>query len=346
MVRMERDSIPFRVDDDGAIAVGTDGEDILNDLAAQILCDGHRVPQTPIDIEVHQGSVLRGRIALLLEQAAGDFAVFMGQYPDFTAGGRFTGDFAIEYGGIERNGAVEVERGNIKPYYPISHFDIFPYAESTRLSRGCQYSKSSSRNGIEGKACEMMRFCGNCGGELMLRIPEGDDKERSICASCQMVHYQNPKIVTGCLISHKKRILLCRRAIQPEQGLWTLPAGFMENGETTEEAAIRESWEEGRAKVLDSTLYMLFNLPQINQVYLMYRGELTGFHVGSPGFESENVGLFAEEDLPWKELAFPSVIRTTIAHYLQDRKTDTFPVRSVDIRDLVLWDESPGVGAD
>ena len=113
-----------------------------------------------------------------------------------------------------------------------------------------------------------MKFCSECGQSVTARVPDGDTRSRFICDHCETIHYQNPRIVAGCLAVHERQVLLCKRAIEPRMGYWTLPAGFMENGETTEEAALRETWEEARARLQSQQLYMLFNLPHINQVYI------------------------------------------------------------------------------
>ncbi|GAA6132079.1 hypothetical protein NBRC116187_24390 [Halopseudomonas sabulinigri] len=124
-------------------------------------------------------------------------------------------------------------------------------------------------------------------------------------------------------------MLLCRRAIEPRLGYWTLPAGFMENGETTEQAALRETWEEARASLQAQELYMLFNLPHINQVYLFFRGELADLDF-SAGEESLEVRLFSEDEIPWQELAFPTIGKT-LKQYFIDRQDNHFPVRIRDI---------------
>ncbi|AFU97913.1 Nudix hydrolase [Simiduia agarivorans SA1 = DSM 21679] len=160
-------------------------------------------------------------------------------------------------------------------------------------------------------------------------IPEGDNRHRHVCNTCNTIHYQNPRIITGTLPIHEDKVLLCKRAIEPRYGLWTLPAGFMENGETTEQGASRETWEEARANIALSGLYTLFNLPQINQVYFFYRGHLTDLDFG-PGPESLEVALFEEHQIPWEQLAFP-VITRTLQHYFSDRKHDHYPVRTEDI---------------
>lgn len=162
-----------------------------------------------------------------------------------------------------------------------------------------------------------MNFCSNCGSSVKLRIPPGDTLPRYVCDACQTIHYQNPKIVVGCIPEWEDKILLCRRAIEPRLGLWTLPAGFMEKGETTVQAAVRETLEEAGAKVEVAALYTLFNLPHIDQVYLFYRSRLLGLDY-TPGHESLEVELFSEQDLPWDQLAF-RVIHETLKLYFNDR---------------------------
>ena len=174
-----------------------------------------------------------------------------------------------------------------------------------------------------------MYFCRNCGSELSRRIPEGDTRARDVCDHCFAIHYENPKVVAGCVASWDGRVLLCRRAIEPRRGLWTLPAGFMENGETTSEAAARETWEEACARVDIDGLYTLFNLPQINQIYLMFRARLCAPDFG-PGAESLEVALFGESEVPWDELAFPAV-RETLKLYFGDRRSGLYPFRSGDL---------------
>jgi len=174
-----------------------------------------------------------------------------------------------------------------------------------------------------------MNFCSNCGNPVTQRIPAGEDRLRYVCDQCDTIHYQNPHIITGCLVTHGDQVLLCKRAIEPRHGLWTLPAGFMENGETTEQGAARETWEEALAKVDIKDLYAIFNLPQINQVYIMFRGELVGEEFGA-GPESLETQLFDEADIPWDELAFP-MMKTTLEYYFEDRKTGNFPIRRKDL---------------
>lgn len=174
-----------------------------------------------------------------------------------------------------------------------------------------------------------MNFCSSCGEKVSLLIPEGDNRLRHVCNNCGTIHYQNPKIVTGCIAEWENEILLCRRSIEPRSGLWTLPAGFMENEETNMQGAAREAREEANADVRDMNLFCIFSIPHINQVYTFYRGTL---HQGkaSAGEESEEVGLVAEEDIPWDELAFP-VVTETLKLYFKDIAIGKFEVHSGEI---------------
>jgi ADP-ribose pyrophosphatase YjhB (NUDIX family) len=171
-----------------------------------------------------------------------------------------------------------------------------------------------------------MNFCSHCGQSVTHLIPDGDDRSRHVCSSCDTVHYQNPQIIVGCIPVLDDKVLLCKRAIEPRKGYWTLPAGFMENGETTQAGAIRETWEEARAKVTDENLYRIFDLPHINQVYIFYRGNLVN-EAFKAGPESQDVGLFSERDIPWDEIAFPG-IPEVLREFFADRKKEEFPVRS------------------
>ncbi|HET9122490.1 MAG TPA: NUDIX hydrolase [Acidiferrobacteraceae bacterium] len=173
------------------------------------------------------------------------------------------------------------------------------------------------------------RYCSDCGRSLRRERPPGDERERDVCSACGMIHYQNPKVVVGAIPEWQGQVLLCRRAIEPRLGLWTLPAGFMENDETTMDAAVRETHEEAAAHVTLDALYGLFNLPHINQVYVMFRGHLTAPEFG-PGMESLEVALFSEENIPWEELAFP-VVRETLRLYFADRRRGTFGTYTGDL---------------
>ena len=182
-----------------------------------------------------------------------------------------------------------------------------------------------------------MKFCSSCGGTVGLRVPTDDNRPRFVCDQCQVIHYQNPKIVAGCLPLWQDKVLLCRRAIEPRQGLWTLPAGFMENGETTQQAAQRETLEEARARVRIEALYTLFNLPHIDQVYMLFRAQLCDLEYAA-GAESLEVTLFTEQDIPWDELAFPVVCETLRLYFADRRQGADFPVHVGDIERM------PGTG--
>jgi len=177
----------------------------------------------------------------------------------------------------------------------------------------------------------MSNFCSQCGHRLVRQVPAGDDRERDLCAACGHIHYDNPNLVAGCLITHKGKVQLVRRAIEPELGKWTLPAGYMETGETVEQAAVREAWEEARARVISEGLYLVYSLPRYNEVYLLIRGELTGFHVGEAGTESIDVGLFDEDEVPWHELAFAELVRPALRTLFEDRKSGHYPVRHIEL---------------
>lgn len=171
----------------------------------------------------------------------------------------------------------------------------------------------------------LMKFCSNCGADVVLTIPEGDNRPRFFCQSCQTIHYQNPKMVVGCIAEWQDKILLCRRAIEPRYGLWTLPAGFMENGETTEQGAVRETLEEANARVSILQLYSLFDLPHISQVYLLFRSQLLDLDF-SAGTESLEVALFTRQQIPWDKIAF-QVIKETLSAYFEDQKKGQFQLQ-------------------
>ncbi len=175
-----------------------------------------------------------------------------------------------------------------------------------------------------------MKFCSHCGGAVAHRVPEGDDRPRFVCSDCETIHYSNPRVIVGCVPEYDGRILLCRRAIEPRIGMWTLPAGFMENGETTLQGAARETWEEARARVCNQELYRIFDVPGINQVYMFYRANIVDGAFGI-GPESAEVELFHEDAIPWDEIAFPAVYHT-LKEFLHDRRESHWPVRVSAIR--------------
>lgn len=145
--------------------------------------------------------------------------------------------------------------------------------------------------------------------EFVRQVPEGDSRERLVCSTCGHIDYENPKIVVGSVVSQDGAVLLCRRAIEPRRGYWTLPAGFLELGETAEEGAAREAWEEARAHIVFDGLLGVYSISRIGQIQLIFRARFAD--PAQPSFaagpESAAVGLFAWDEIPWDELAFPSV---------------------------------------
>ncbi len=176
-----------------------------------------------------------------------------------------------------------------------------------------------------------MKYCQQCAAPIVLRIPVGDDKMRHCCDSCSSVFYQNPKNVVGTLPVYGDKVLLCKRAIEPRLGKWTLPAGYMENGESSLSGAIRETKEEAGADIIISadSLYTLYNLPTINQVYMFFRAELANLEFYA-GAESLEVCLFTEQEIPWDEIAF-TVVKSTLELYFEDLRANKFPVRMFDV---------------
>ncbi len=164
-----------------------------------------------------------------------------------------------------------------------------------------------------------MKFCSECGAPVERRIPDGDRLPRYVCPACGSIHYHNPKIVVGCIAEWEDKILLCKRSIEPRYGLWTVPAGFMENGETTLEGAQRETIEEANARVEIGPLYALHNLPYIDQVYLIFRARLLDLDF-SAGAETLEVRLFSEAEIPWELIAFRTV-RHALTRYYEDRRS-------------------------
>ncbi len=174
-----------------------------------------------------------------------------------------------------------------------------------------------------------MKYCSHCAAAVELRVPAGDNRARHVCTRCGSVFYQNPKIVAGCVAEHAGKLLLCRRAIEPRYGLWTLPAGFMENQETAIEAAVRETREEANAGVDIIDLFTLFSLPHADQVYMMFRSRVLDLGE-APGSESLEVGLFDEDQVPWGEIAFATILYT-LRFYFSDRRAGRFQLHVGDI---------------
>ncbi len=159
-------------------------------------------------------------------------------------------------------------------------------------------------------------------GPRVLEVPPGDDRERLVCPECRFVHYDNPRVIVGSVCSSGDDILICRRAIEPRRGYWTLPAGFLELNETTEDGAKREAWEEARAKIEVEQLLAVYDVPHISQVQLIFRATLIDRNVRA-GPESEEVRLVPFEQIPWGDIAFPSV-RWALEHFRQVRDQRTF----------------------
>jgi ADP-ribose pyrophosphatase YjhB (NUDIX family) len=194
----------------------------------------------------------------------------------------------------------------------------------------CEIRPARRRSGYRPPGHSLIKFCNSCGSPVTHRIPEGDTFHRAVCDACGTIQYENPKVVVGCIPVRGDRILICRRAIEPRYGLWTLPAGFMENEETAAEGAMREAMEEAHANVEIEDLYTVFSVPHISQVHMMFRAKLLNddFRAGT---ESLDVKLVTEHEIPWHELAF-TVVRRTLEHFLEDRKRGVFVPRFGDIR--------------
>ncbi|PID44304.1 MAG: NUDIX hydrolase [Proteobacteria bacterium] len=174
-----------------------------------------------------------------------------------------------------------------------------------------------------------MKYCSECGHSVSQKIPEDDNRLRYVCDHCALIHYQNPKVVAGSLPVSGDRVLLCKRAIEPRYGYWTLPAGFMENDETLTEAAVRETQEEALAEVENLQLYTVISVPSVDQVHVLMLADLVDDKY-SAGVESLEVELFREEEIPWDQIAFRAV-KMTLERYFEDRKKGVFPVHCLDI---------------
>ena len=181
-----------------------------------------------------------------------------------------------------------------------------------------------------------MNYCSNCGNSLSFCTPTGDDRPRYLCDSCGTIHYQNPLMVVGCIPEVGDKILLCRRSIEPCSGKWTLPAGYLENGETVSDGAAREAYEEVFANVEITEPYVMYNISYVNQVYLMFRARLMDNDF-RPGNESSEVKLFTEQEIPWNEIAF-RVIDKTLKKYFKDCQSGQFSFYIGDI----LPSKNPG----
>lgn len=175
----------------------------------------------------------------------------------------------------------------------------------------------------------IMKYCSACGAPVTFKTPPGDSLPRHVCDACGTIHYSNPKIVVGALAEWGDRILMCRRAIEPRHGYWTLPGGFMENGETTAQSAVRETLEEARARVELGPMFSLINVPYISQVHIVYRARLLDLDFG-PGEESLEVVLMDESQIPWDAIAFRT-IALSLRRYFEDRRRGAFGFHTADL---------------
>jgi len=169
-----------------------------------------------------------------------------------------------------------------------------------------------------------MKYCAECGSATENKIPEGDNRPRDCCTVCDLIHYTNPKIICGTIPVRGESVLLCKRAIEPRYGKWTLPGGFMENGETVSQGAFRETLEETNTEVEMEELYAIFNVPQINQVYMLYLAKVVADDYSSTS-ESLDVKFFTENEIPWDDLAFPFVPKV-LKSFFSDLKQGDFPL--------------------
>ncbi|MCY4095925.1 MAG: NUDIX hydrolase [Gammaproteobacteria bacterium] len=179
-----------------------------------------------------------------------------------------------------------------------------------------------------------MNFCVKCGANTVYKVPPGDNQQRFVCRLCGHIHYENPKIVCGCLVRSNDQVLLCKRGIEPRKDRWTFPAGFLERHESTLEGAKRETREEACADVELDMLYAQFDLAYISQIYQFYLADLIGSY--APGDETLDVQLFDEETIPWEQLAFP-VIRKSLESYFSDRARGRYTFRHFEIPDRSSW---------
>lgn len=174
-----------------------------------------------------------------------------------------------------------------------------------------------------------MKYCSACGSTLTFKIPTGDTLPRHVCETCGAIHYINPRIVVGALAEWEGKVLMCRRAIEPRLGYWTLPAGFMENHETTGQGAVRETLEEANARVELGPMFSLINVPHISQVHIVYRARLLDLDF-APGEESLEVTLMTETEIPWNDIAFRT-ISLTLQRYFEDQRRGTFGFHTLDL---------------
>ena len=174
------------------------------------------------------------------------------------------------------------------------------------------------------------KFCKNCGTAVELRLPDdGDSRVRAVCPSCETVHYENPLNVVGTLPIWGDKVLLCKRNIEPRLGKWTLPAGFLEMGETLQEGASRETVEEAGAEFELENLFSIMSVARVGQIHIFYKARLISDKF-NPGYETMEAKLFEEAEIPWEEIAFKTV-KETLKNYFEDRKLGFFKIHQLDI---------------
>jgi ADP-ribose pyrophosphatase YjhB (NUDIX family) len=182
-----------------------------------------------------------------------------------------------------------------------------------------------------------MNYCSNCGQPVELKLPPGDHLPRHMCAACGTIHYRNPKVIVGCVPEAADgRVLICKRNIEPRLGLWTIPAGFLEMGETTAEGAARETLEEAQARVEVLDLFAVIGVPYVSQIYMVHRGRLLDPH-HAPTPESSETRLVAESEIPWEQIAFPT-IHHSLKYFFADRAQG---VKGVHVEDLSFGTRRP-----
>ncbi|HUP92598.1 MAG TPA: NUDIX hydrolase [Solimonas sp.] len=176
----------------------------------------------------------------------------------------------------------------------------------------------------------LTQFCNHCGGAVERRVPDGDHLPRDICPKCGNIQYRNPKVIVGIVPEWSDgRVLMCRRNIEPRRGLWTFPAGFLEMGETSAAGAAREAREEALAEVEPRELLMVIDVPYVSQLYMIYRGVLQADRFG-PTLESSEVRLMAEDEIPWADIAFPTIWHS-LKHYYEDRRRGRYEIHTMQL---------------
>jgi ADP-ribose pyrophosphatase YjhB (NUDIX family) len=174
-----------------------------------------------------------------------------------------------------------------------------------------------------------MKYCSDCGSPVEQKIPLGDHLPRAVCPACGAVHYRNPKVIVGCIPEWGEQILMCKRAIEPRLGLWTFPAGFLEQHETSGQGAAREALEESGAEVEIGELFVVINVPYVSQVYMVHRAKLKTLRFG-PTTESSEVVLMRETEIPWDAIAFPT-IRHSLEFFFADRHAGRSGFHTMDL---------------